>query len=104
MSNLMTLEDALVLRICAHLAYDPGPDMAIEHRTSFFSVDGFRIGDYELNSMDLVEMILTLEEEFEVPILEGNDIADVDTIEKLSAYIASNAPDGRVEEFCRTWS
>jgi acyl carrier protein len=103
-NELVSLEDAVVRRICTQLAYEPGPDANIDHKTSFFSVDGFRIGEYELNSMDLVELILTLEEEFEVSILEGNDISEIDTIEKLSTYIASNADEGRIEEFIKTWS
>jgi acyl carrier protein len=103
MNDTLTLEGALVQRICAQLAYEPGPGETIDPGTSFFSVEGFRIGKFELNSMDLVEMIVTLEEEFEIPILEGRDIREIDTIEKLSRFIASNASDGRVEEFCKRW-
>jgi len=104
MNEVMTLEDAVVLRICAQLAYEPAPGESIDHGASFFSVDGFRIAEYELSSMDLVEVMVTLEEEFEISILESNDIRDIDTIQKLSRFIASEATDVRIEEFCKTWS
>ncbi|MFL5913887.1 MAG: acyl carrier protein [Gaiellaceae bacterium] len=104
MTDTLTLEGALVQRICARLAYEPGPGEKIDPARSFFSVDGFRIGEFELNSMDLVEMIVTLEEDFEIPILESNDLREIDTIEKLSTFIASNASASRVEGFCKTWS
>ena len=102
-NDTVTLEGALVQRICAQLGYEPAPGETIDPGTSFFSVDGFRIGEFELNSMDLVEMIVTLEEDFEIPILESKDIGEIDTIEKLSKFIGSTASDGRVEEFCKTW-
>lgn len=104
MNDRVTLERALVQRICAQVAYEPGPGVSIDRGASFFSADGFHIGEYQFDSMDLVEMMLTLEDEFEISIVEGTDLEDIDTIEKLSSFIAASAPDGRVAKFCRSWS
>ena len=98
------VEQAIVRRICAHLGHEPAAGEVIEHETSFFAADGFRLGDHEFDSMDFVEMIVTLEEDFQIAILDAGEIEDVDSIVKLASFAVERADRDRVEAFCRQWS
>lgn len=98
------LESAIVRRICVHLGHEPAPGEVIDHDASFFGADGFRLGDRELDSIDFVEMIVTIEDDFGISILDAGEVEEIDSVEKLAAFARANADPARVDAFCEQWS
>jgi acyl carrier protein len=82
-----SLELALARRL-AHLhdgeSVDPA---AIDCDASFFAPTGFYIGTYVLDSLDIVEMIVALEVDFDIDIVMAHDVTQFDSIAKLSRLL-----------------
>ena len=95
------LRIAIVNRVSRQIgrAIDPAQ---VDYDQSFLT--GARIGEHTLDSLELVEIVTTLEDEFGVPILDENDIEAIDTIDKLAAQIDAEAPAERVERFTTQWA
>lgn len=97
------LESALVRRLW--LLHDEGdPDEAtVDRQASFFAPTGFSLGGRVLDSLDIVEIIVTVEVDFAVDLVEAHDIAAFDSIAKLSALLERIAQPAARAEFQRLW-
>lgn len=95
------LRAAIVKRVSKHVGreIDPGD---VDYSQSFLG--GARVGGHTLDSLELVEIVTTLEDELDVPILDAKEIEEVDTIDKLAGHIGSEAPKERVESFTKQWT
>jgi len=86
-SSTGSLEQAVARRL-AHMydgeSVDPA---AIDCDASFFAPTGFYIGTYVLDSLDIVEMIVALEVEFNIDIVMAHDVTQYDSIAKLSRLL-----------------
>jgi acyl carrier protein len=86
-SSTGTLEQALARRL-AHLHHGACVDpAAIDCDASFFAPTGFYIGAYVLDSLDIVEMIVALEVDFDIDIVMAHDVAQFDSLAKLSGLL-----------------
>jgi acyl carrier protein len=98
------LSTALVRRIADQLGFTLGDDEVVDPDASFFDAGGFRFGAFEFDSMDFVEMIVTLESELGVAILDAGDVDDIDTLTKLAGHVDGQADPGVVATFVERWS
>jgi len=80
-----SLERAVARRL-AHLHDDESVTAAaaIDCDASFFAPTGFFVGDDVLDSLDIVEMIVALEVDFNIDIVMAHDVTQYDSIAKLS--------------------
>jgi len=82
-----SLEQAVARRL-AHLHDSDSVDLAaIDCDASFFAPTGFYIGADVLDSLDIVEMIVALEVDFNIDIVMAHDVTRYDSIAKLSRLL-----------------
>lgn len=82
-----SLERAVARRL-AHLHEGESLDPAtIDCDASFFAPDGFYIGAHVLDSLDIVEMIVALEVDFNTDIVMAHDVTQFESIAKLSCLL-----------------
>jgi acyl carrier protein len=82
-----SLEQAVARRL-AYLYDDESVDLAaIDCDASFFAPTGFYIGANVLDSLDIVEMIVALEVDFNSDIVMAHDVTQYDSIAKLSRLL-----------------
>jgi hypothetical protein len=97
------LQRAIVRRL-SQLHDGETVDIAIvDCDASFFAPTGFYIGDRVLDSLDIVEMIVTLEVDFGIGIVESYDVTQFDSIEKLSRLLEAIAPPVERAAFESRW-
>jgi acyl carrier protein len=100
-----TLKEAIVRRLGQLHDDELGVDVAaVDCHASFFAPTGFRIGDHVLDSLDIVEMIVALEVDFDVSIVETRDVTQYDSIAKLSVLLEEIAGQAELESFERQWT
>lgn len=86
-SSTGSLEQAVVRRV-AHLYDGEGvAPPAIDCDASFFAPTGFYVGEHVLDSLDIVEMIVSLEVDFDIDIVTTHDVTQYDSIAKLSRLL-----------------
>jgi acyl carrier protein len=86
-SSTGSLEQSVARRL-AHLHDGESVDHAvIDCDASFFAPTGFYIGAYVLDSLDIVELIVTLEVDFDIDIVMAHDVTQYDSIAKLSRLL-----------------
>jgi hypothetical protein len=86
-SSPSSLEQAVARRL-AHLHDSDSADpAAIDWDASFFASTGFYIGTDVLDSLDIVEMIVALEVDFNIDIVMAHDVTQYDSIAKLSRLL-----------------
>jgi hypothetical protein len=102
-ARLTELEDAIVRRL-ARLHDAEHLDLAtVDRDASFFAPTGFALGERVLDSLDLVEMIVTFEVDFRVQIVEDHDVRQFDSISKLTRLLMQIAQQADRAEFQRSW-
>jgi hypothetical protein len=79
-------------------------EASVDRHASFFSPTGFSVGDHLLDSLDIVELIVTVEVDFGVELVEAHDIAMFDSISKLCALLERTTKPAVLTEFERLWS
>jgi acyl carrier protein len=96
------LETAVIRRLSQHLdsAIDPS---TVDCNASFFDPTGFYLGSYILDSLDLAEIVVTIETDLDVDILGSSDAERPDSISKLSSFIADAADPARLAAFSAEW-
>jgi acyl carrier protein len=103
-SSTGSLEQAMARRI-AHLYYRGSVEhAAIDCDASFFAPTGFRVGGDVLDSLDIVEMIVALEVDFNVDIVMAHDVAQYDSVAKLSRLLEQIAGATELAVFEGHWS
>jgi hypothetical protein len=98
------LEKAIIRRL--GLLHQEGDldEASVDCHASFFAPTGFSLGDRVLDSLDIVEIIVTVEVDFGVDLVEAHDIATFDSISKLCALLERVAQPAARAEFERLWS
>lgn len=67
-------------------------------------VDGMlMIGGHKLDSLDLIEALVELEQELGVPILDRAELARAATLEGVARLFIARADPAAVERFCAQW-
>jgi hypothetical protein len=79
-------------------------EASVDCQASFFAPTGFSLGDRVLDSLDIVEIVVTVEVDFGVELVETHDIATFDSISKLCALLEQIAQPAARAEFERLWS
>ena len=94
-----TLRTAIVNRLSRQLGreIDAG---AVDYSVSFLD---YPVGGHKLDSLSLVELVTSLEDELDAPILDAADIDEIDTLDKLAAFLSATAAPGRVASFVEQW-
>jgi hypothetical protein len=100
----ISLEQAVARRL-AHLHADGSVDpAAIDCNASFFAPTGFCIGAYVLDSLDIVEMIVALEVDFNIDIVMAHDVTQYDSIAKLTRLLEEIAGASELAAFESQWA
>ena len=81
-------------------SFDP---TAVDCDASFFAPTGFCVGDHVLDSLDIVEMIVVLEVDFDVDIVMAHDVAEFESIVKLSRLLEEIAGVAELAAFESHW-
>jgi acyl carrier protein len=98
-----SFEQAVARRV-AHLHDGEAVDLgAIDCDASFFAPTGFYVGEHVLDSLDIVEMIVALEVDFDVDIVMAHDVTRYDSIAKLSRLLEQIAGATELAAFESQW-
>jgi acyl carrier protein len=102
-SAACSLEQAMARRL-AHLYDGEGLDLVtVDCDASFFAPTGFYVGEHGLDSLDIVEMIVALEVEFQTEIVGTHDVIQYDSIAKLSRLLEQIAGANELAAFESHW-
>jgi acyl carrier protein len=93
---------AIVRRLAHRFSADVRVDL-VDRDRDLFSETGFALDGHELDSLDLVEAIGTLEQELGVAVLD-EDLEQVDTINRLAQSVTQRADVSVLQRFCKRWS
>jgi hypothetical protein len=102
-SSTLPLEQAIARRLAHlhdHRSVEPP---AIDCDASFFSPTGFCIGAHVLDSLDIVEMIVALEVDFDVDIVTAHEVTRYDSIAKLSHLLEQLVDASELAAFKDCW-
>jgi acyl carrier protein len=80
------------------------PEEDLDLDASLFKEDGVEIAGQPLDSFDLVEIFITLEDDLSVSLQDMDDIAEVDTIARLWSYLGREAPPEVFQSFAERWA
>ncbi len=103
MSSTRSLEQAVARRVARLHDTDEFRPVAIDRDASFFAPTGFHVGGQVLDSLDIVEMIVALEVDFDVDIVMAHDVTRYDSIVKLSRLLEEIADGTKLSEFELRW-
>lgn len=103
MTDVDAVAFAIIRRIGDLLTIEVEPGEVDLYR-SLVSADGFSIGHYEFDSLDVVNVFVALEEDLGVKLLDSGGRTDTDTLEKLSRFVLETADPRRLVDFSSRWS
>lgn len=66
--------------------------------------DSLTVGGHTLDSVDFVELMVTLETDLGYSILDLEDIESLATLRGLALLLLDEADDRKVEAFCQRWA
>jgi acyl carrier protein len=92
------LQAAVIGHFARHLHHDVSLD-DVDCNARFFAQSGFYLGEYVLDSLSLVEAIVTLESELQVGILDNGNSDMWASIAKLSEFVHAAADPSRLRAF-----
>jgi acyl carrier protein len=92
------LQTAIIRSFARHIRHDVSPEV-VDCDARFFEQSGFYLGEYVLDSLSLVEVIVTLESELHMAILDSGDSYLWDSIAKLSELMLASVDAARLEAF-----
>lgn len=69
-----------------------------------FAADPIIFGDHALDSLDLIEVMMVLEEELNVQLLDSDDVQRLSSLLGVASEIARNADQERLADFCTRWN
>jgi acyl carrier protein len=98
---LADVECALVALVRRHFGL--GEEVLVDPERSFFSSDAVSVGDRSLDSIDLVELLVTVEEETDVPVIDMVDREGIDSLRGVAAALVREADAATIEGFCTQW-
>jgi acyl carrier protein len=79
---------------------DPG---SVDVEATVSDPEALVLGDRLLDSMDLVELLLVIEEDLAVPMVELIEEANADTLAAVAGVALAHAPAGSCARFCDRW-
>jgi len=97
------LERAIVSCLCQHDHHDIARG-EVDCDASFFDPTGYRFGSYVLDSLDIVELVVTLEAELGLELVVIDDFTRFDSIAKVSALASERADPARRTSFESRWA
>ncbi len=71
----------------------------VDYGAQFIEDNGFVVGDSSFDSIDLVEVLVTLEEELGVSLLDGSDDLSSMSIGEFARYLDGNVAQSTQQEF-----
>jgi acyl carrier protein len=80
------------------------PEEDLDPDASLFKEDGVEIAGQPLDSFDLVEIFITLEDDLSVSLQDMRDVEEVGTIARLWSYLGREAPPERFRSFAERWA
>ena len=98
----MTSSDRVARRIASRaetlfgVSIDAGQ---IDIDEGFLDVSGFQIGGTAFDSINLVELMVTLEDEAGANILDFDDVEQINTLRKLASHLIATSPPAQLDEF-----
>lgn len=96
------LEKAIVRRL---IEYWPDVELSeVDCDGSFLEPTGFCFGHYILDSLDIVEVVVTLEVDLNVAIMTENAMMQFDTIAKLGELIGQKVDPTQLASFEDRWA
>jgi acyl carrier protein len=102
-SSTSSLEQAVARRLACLHSGESVDYAGIDCDASFFAPTGFFVGEDPLDSLDLVEMIVALEVDFDVDIVMAHDVTQYDSIAKLSRLLEEIAGTTELAAFESQW-
>lgn len=75
----------------------------VDCHVSFFVPTGFQLGGQVLDSLDIVEMVVALEVDFNISIVDTYDVVRFDSIAKLSQLLEETVAPAKRAEFESKW-
>jgi acyl carrier protein len=100
MNSIAELERAIACSLADRWSADPD---VVDCDASFFDPMGFSIGDHIFSSLEIVEMMIALEVEFEVPIIIAGDPTEFESVAKLSTFIGERVEHSTASRFVERW-
>lgn len=97
-----TLGHAIVRRIGDLFGLDVGDDIDLDQ--NFVQARGFALGGYDFDSLDLVDIMVRLEDELDVPLLDADDTERLASIGALAAYALDHGPAEAIAAFTQEWA
>lgn len=61
------------------------------------------LGDHELDSLDLVEVMMVLEDELDVRLIDAEEMRELSSLSKVGVALEARADVGLLERFCARW-
>jgi acyl carrier protein len=107
--------DGRVLGIATSIAACAGDLVGLDKLTVDYDADAVRqldvdifdtsltIGEVELDSLMLVELLGIIEAELDLALFDRDDIADLCTLRDLAEWILNDAEDARIRAFISEW-
>lgn len=102
-SSTGSLEQAVARRLARLHDGESLDPAAIDCDASFFAPTGFYMGARVLDSLDIVEMVVALEVDFNIDIVMAHDVAQYDSIAKLSRLLEQIVGATELEAFESHW-
>jgi acyl carrier protein len=102
-SSTGSLEHAVARRLAHLRGQEPVDLAAVDRDASFFASTGFYIGSNPLDSLDIVEMIVAVEVDFNIDIVTAHDVTQYDSIAKLSRLLEEIAGATELAAFESRW-
>jgi acyl carrier protein len=97
--------EAAILRRLSRLHDGEIADLdEVDCHASFFVPTGFQLGGQVLDSLDIVEMVVALEVDFNISIVDTYDVVRFDSIAKLSLLLEETVAPAMRAEFEGKWS
>jgi acyl carrier protein len=97
------LERAIVRCLCERDHHDITCS-EVDCNASFFDPTGYRFGSYVLDSLDIVELVVTLEAELGLELVLVDDFTRFDSIAKVSTLARDSADPARRRSFEKKWA
>jgi hypothetical protein len=99
-----SLERAVVRRL-SHLCNEESLDVAtVDCHASFFAPTGFSLGDRVLDSLDIVNIVVALQLDFNINIMDTYVVTQYDSIAKISLLVEQTVEHAGRAAFEREWS
>jgi len=99
-----SLERAIVRRLSHLHSWEPLDVATVDCHASFFAPTGFFLGDHVLDSLDIVDILVALQLDFNINIMDTYSVTEYDSIAKLSLLVEQIVEHAGRAAFESEWS